>query len=218
MGVVVELSVPATEFQLGRILSTEGNTRVSLETVVPLGERSVPFFRLFGPARGTFQADAREHEAVSDIHVVNTHDGETLFALDWTVAEGSFLDSISSLDGRVLEASGRSDRWVFQLRFPSHSVLSKFQKSCFETDVPIDIRRVYNPTTPDAGPWYGLTIRQRETLACAVEKGYYSIPRRNSAQDISEEFDISDQAITERLRRGIDTLVTNTLLADADDD
>jgi len=54
---------------------------------------------------------------------------------------------------------------------------------------------------------------QRETLSYAVSAGYHSLPRRVSTKDIAEEFDISDQAVTERLRRGITTLVTNTLLA-----
>ncbi|MEF8882020.1 MAG: helix-turn-helix domain-containing protein [Halapricum sp.] len=218
MPVIVELSLSATEFQLGRILSTEGGTTVTLETMVPLGDRSVPFFRVFGQAREAFEAQARDHHSVADLHVVSTHDGETLYALDWTISEGSFLDSVLSLDGHVLEARGGSDTWEFQLRFPSHSALSTFQESCFEADISINIKRIYNPTTPDAGPWYGLTTPQRETLSYAVEKGYYSLPRRSSTQDIAEEFGISDQAVTERLRRAIDTLVTNTLLLTADDD
>jgi predicted DNA binding protein len=45
----------------------------------------------------------------------------------------------------------------------------------------------------------------------AVEEGYYSIPRGISTKELAEEFDISDQALTERLRRAIITLVTNTL-------
>nr|WP_280588312.1 hypothetical protein [Halorubrum sp. Boch-26] len=39
-----------------------------------------------------------------------------------------------------------------------------------------------------------------------------------STQELADGFDISDQAVTERLRRGIDTLVANTLLVDEGDD
>ena len=217
MSVIVELSLPATEFQLGRILSTRDDTTISLETMVPLGDRSVPFFRLFGSAREGFEAQARDHHSVADIHVVNIHDGETLYALDWIIGEDSFLDGVLSLDGHVLEATGGSDTWEFQLRFPSHSALSTFQEACFEAGTQIDIKRIYNPTKPNAGPWYGLTTPQRETISYAVEKGYYSLPRRVSTREIADEFDISDQVVTERLRRGIDTLVTNTVLLTADE-
>ena len=212
MSVIVELSLPATEFQLGRILSTEADTRVSLETMVPLGDRSVPFFRVSGSARDAFETDVRSHTAVSGVHPVNTHGEETLYALDWQFADDSFLAGVLALDGHVLEAEGGAETWVFQLRFLSHDALSEFQTYCEETDIPAEVKRIYNPTNPDAGPWYGLTREQRETLTYAVENGYYSLPRQVSTQEIADAFDISDQAVTERLRRAIDTLVTNTLL------
>jgi len=95
---------------------------------------------------------------------------------------------------------------------PSNEALSEFREYCTEADLPIDAKRIYNPTTPDAGPWYGVTTAQREVLVRAVEAGYYSIPRGISTEELAEEFDVSDQAVTERLRRGIEGLVTNTLL------
>lgn len=217
MSVIVELSVPAVEFQLGRILSTEGDTTVSLETMVPLGGQSVPLFRVIGSERPTFETQVRDHHTVDGVHVVNTHGEETLYALDWEISEDTFLDGVAALGGHVLEATGGADAWTFQLRFPSHHALSGFQKHCHEFDLHIDVRSIYNPTRPDAGPWYGLTGPQRETLAYAAEAGYYDIPRRVSTQDIAEEFDISDQAVTERLRRAIDTLVANTLVLTADE-
>jgi len=218
MSVIVELSLPSTTFQLGEILPTEGETTITLETMVPLGDQSVPFFRLHGDARGSFEATVREHPVVSDIHTVNAHDEEILYALDWQSADDTFLSMAERLGGHVLEATGGPEQWQFQLRFPSHGALSTFQEDCFEADLPIDIERIYNPTKPDAGPWYGLTAPQRETLSAAVEKGYYSLPRRISTQELAEEFAVTDQAITERLRRAIETLVTNTLLLTAEDD
>lgn len=218
MSVIVELSLPAGEFQLGRILSAEGDTRVTLETMVPLGDRPVPFFRVDGSARDEFKSEVRDDSTVTDVHAVETPGTETLYALDWRVADDSFLAGVLALDGHVLEATGGAETWVFQLRFPSHAALSEFQTHCEETGVSVDVRRIYNPTNPDAGPWYGLTREQRETLVYAVENGYYSLPRRVSTQDVADEFDISDQAVTERLRRAIDTLVTNTLLLASPDD
>ncbi len=218
MGVIVELSLSAEIFQLGDILSIEGETTISLETMVPLGSRSVPFFRVHGSARSSFEAAVRDHPAVSNLHAVNTRDGETLYALDWQSGDDTFLATVERLDGHVLEATGGAEQWHFQLRFPTHSALSTFEADCFEADTPVNVERIYNPTKPDAGPWYGLTTLQRETLSLAVENGYYSLPRRVSTRELADEFDVSDQAITERLRRAIETLVTNTLLLTADDE
>lgn len=49
-------------------------------------------------------------------------------------------------------------------------------------------------------------------LIRAIQAGYYSIPRQASTQALADEFGISDQAVTERLRHGITALVSNTLL------
>lgn len=53
-------------------------------------------------------------------------------------------------------------------------------------------------------------------LIKAVENGYYALPRGTTTNELGESFGISDQAVTERLRRGISNLVTNTLLITAD--
>lgn len=216
MSVIVELTLPAQQFELGRILQMEGDTSIVLETMVPLGERSVPFFRL-QHGRESFEADVREHPAVDDIQLVNNHDGETLYALDWEIEPETFIDGIRAKDGNVLQATGTAGTWALELRFPSHESLSGFQKYCTDAGFDIDVRRVYNPTRPDAGPWYGLTMPQREMLARAVEGGYYSIPRGISTATLAEEFGISDQAVTERLRRAIGSLVSNTLLIPEND-
>lgn len=211
MSVIIEVTLPAQTFELGRILQMEGDTRIVLETMVPLGERAIPLFRLYD-GRDTFEATVRDHDAVNDIHIVSTHDGETLYALDWDIGTNTFFDRLAEMDAHVLEATGTAKSWGFELRFPSHERLSAFQTYTDEAHLPITVERIYNPTKPDAGPWYGLTPEQREVLVNAVESGYYSIPREVSTKALAEEFEISDQAVTERLRRGISTLVTNTLL------
>lgn len=211
MGVIVEVSLPSSEFELGRILHMEGDANVRLETMVPLGNRSVPFFRVKG-MREAFEKPVRDNSAVDDLEIITEHEDEALYALDWDPSTDTFFRAINKLDANLLEATGGSDSWLFELRMPSHDALSEFQEACFDAEIPIDVMRIYNPTRPDAGPWFGLTAAQRETLAVAVEKGYYALPRGTTTEKLAEEFDISDQAVTERLRRAIDTLTKNTLL------
>jgi predicted DNA binding protein len=215
MGVIVTLSIPATAFKLGRVLELEGDAVVSLESIVPLGEQSVPFFRVRG-GRASFEESVRSHHAVSDIRLVSTHDDEALYALDWEVSDHTFFRGIIETGGYLLEGSGTASEWSFDLRFHSHESLAAFQKYCTDNSVPIDVGRIYNPTKPEAGPWYGLSSPQRETLARAVEMGYYDIPRKCSTKELAGDFDLSDQAVIERLRRGIENLVRNTVLIEED--
>lgn len=218
MSVIVELTLPADEFELGRILAVQSDASIVLETMVPMGERSVPFFRLFDGGQSAFEDTVRGHPTVDDVSVVSSNDEETLYALDWAVSQDTFFDGLRSTDAHLLEASGTARQWAFELRFPSHDALSAFRDHCVSADIPIDVQRIFNPTRPEAGPWYGLTPPQREMLARAVEAGYYTIPRGISTKTLAAEFDISDQAVTERLRRAIATLVTNTLHVGEDED
>lgn len=210
MSVIVELSVPAEEFHLGRLLGMDGGTRVVLESVVPLGTRSVPFIRVF-EARESFESSVGADPSVEDIHVVSSHDDETLYALDWNGTDDVFFEGVMEHGGTVLEATGAESTWSFELRFEQHEHLSAFQAHCREEGIPVDFQRLFNPTKPDAGPWYGLTPAQRTALLRAVDDGYYSIPREITTKELAGSFGISDQAMTERLRRGVTNLVTNTI-------
>jgi len=211
MTVIVELTVASEAFELGRILSVEEPGRVTLETMVPLGGRPTPFIRVKHGARDEFVQRVRAHPAVSDIRPLNTHEGEVLYTLDWDPSTDTLFRTIIQEDIALLGATGGADRWSLELRFPSHEVLSEFQSFYTEEEIDVIVERIYNPTKPDAGPWYGLTPPQRETLTYAVDHGYYSLPRGISTKELGKEFDVSDQAVTERLRRGITTLVSNTI-------
>lgn len=214
MAVIVELTLPADGFELGQILQIEGATEITVETMVPLGGKPIPFIRIQNGTRDAFERTVEEHPSVNSIQLVNIHDGEMLYALDWDLSEGSLLQTVLGLDGVLLSATGTADTWSLELRFPTHGALSEFQEYYVEENIQVSIKHIYNPTKPDAGPWFGLTPTQRKTLMYAVESGYYSLPRGVSTQELGENFDISDQAVTERLRRGISTLVSNTLLVD----
>lgn len=213
MSVIVELTLPSRAFELGEILEMGGGTRVVLESVVPVGTRSVPFFRVYG-ASDTFEREVADRGGVQDITELSRHDDEVLYALDWDVSGDDFFAGVEAYDATVLEGKGSRTTWAFELRFDSHEALSSFRGYCEDEGIPLSVNKLFNPTKPDAGPWYGLTDAQRSALARAVEGGYYAIPRRISTKDLSEEFDISDQAMTERLRRAIANLAANTILVE----
>lgn len=211
MGIIVDVTVPTEEFSVGEILVMDDRTRIVLECVVPLGKRAIPFVRVFnGPER--FESTVRNDPSVEEIRRVDEYDEEILYAIEWDIESETLFEGISENRGTLLEARGRRDVWSFEVRFESHDDLSDFQQYCRENAIPIDVNAVYNPTKPEGGPWYGLTRAQRAALRAAVTGGYYSIPREMTTKDLAAEFDISDQAIMERLRRAIVNLVTNTLL------
>ena len=218
MSVIAHLRIPADSFELGRILDLHNEGSVELEDMVPLGEKAVPFFTVHETGNDAFEEAVRNHPSVDELRAVSHHEDETLYALDWEVSRDLFFQGIFEVDAHLLSARGTTDTWEFELRFSNHEQLSEFQEFCSDAHIRLEVGRIYNPTRPGNGPWYGLTTPQRETLVRAVRGGYYSIPREMSTQDLATEFDISDQAVTERLRRAIVTLVENTIIAAMEDE
>jgi len=212
MAVIAHIRVPAHAFELGRILDVTGAASISLESLIPLGDKAVPFFSVHGDIASTFEHDVLDSTAVKDIREVSKHDDRVLYALDWDIAEDTFFSGLREQRAQILSGTGGPDTWEFELRFDSHSALAQFREFCSDNNITIEVGRIYNPARPEGGPFYGLTQPQRETLVRAVHGGYYSIPRNMSTKDLANEFGISDQAVTERLRRAIITLVNNSVV------
>lgn len=218
MSVIVELTLTHRDCELGSILALEEGQQIALETVVPLGDCPVPFITIAEEHCDTFESRVDEHPRINDVVEVDQNDGTSLYAVDWESSTDQIFESLLEADGQIIGGATDASRCTIRLSFRSYDAFATFEKQCREADFDFHLERLYNPTRPDAGRWYGLTARQRETLIRAVKGGYYSIPRGISTEELADEFGISDQAITERLRRAIHTLTMNTLLVDEFED
>ncbi|MFC7114757.1 helix-turn-helix domain-containing protein [Natronoarchaeum sp. GCM10025703] len=212
MSVIGEIRVASGDFELGQILTVEGGASIELESLVPIADAAVPLFWIHDRARESFVESVQEHPAVNEIKRVDVFEDKTLFTLDWDVNQDHLFGGMQEYDGQLLSAIGTPEEWEFRIRFPTHDALSSFTSHCKEAQISLEIVRVYNPTEPDVGPWYGLTDPQREAIELAVEMGYYDIPRGCTTKEVADELGISDQAVTERLRRAIVSLVSYTLV------
>ena len=216
MSVIAEISIPATEFELGRIMDLSESGTIELESLVPADERAVPFLWVHDVDFGAFEETVTGHDAVGEIATIDAYDDRVLYTFEWSVENDGIFRAVRAVNAYILDATGTGDTWRFELRFPSHDAMSTFQDRCRDDGIGFEVLRVYNPSKPDLGPWFGLTDRQREAIVLAVERGYYDIPRGCTTVELAEELGISDQAVTERLRRAIVTLVSNTVVTSAD--
>jgi len=216
MTVVVEFGLGSDEFELGRILELEAGEELELEAVVPTGERAIPSFWTESVDAEAFERRVRDHESVEALTAVQTLEDRCLYTLEWDRRTDRAIDGIRAEGGQLLQATGRNESWAFQVRFPTHDALSAYRSRLRDAGVELSVRRVYTPDDPDGTAGYGLTDSQREALTLAVERGYYDVPRSCSTAELGNALGVSDQAVTERLRRGTDALVVNTLLAGAE--
>ncbi|MFB6174057.1 MAG: helix-turn-helix domain-containing protein [Halobacteriales archaeon] len=212
MSVIAELRAGSGSFELGRTLENTVGGRVEFETLVPLGERSIPLVWIYDG----FEADDElpsDGTGAADVERLDSYEDRTLVAVDWAADHDPLLEAIRSHDGQLIAAAGAGQSWEFEVRFPGRDALSAFQEFCAEEGIDFEVRRVYNPRRPEADPWFGLTDPQREAVVLAHEMGYFEIPREHTTAEVADRLDISDQALTERLRRATTALIENALLA-----
>ncbi|TQQ79315.1 helix-turn-helix domain-containing protein [Halonotius terrestris] len=211
MSVIIEFSISAADFELGRILGVDRDTVIELETLVPLGKTTVPLFWIHATSIEEFIDSINRHPAVQSASKIDTFDDRTLLKLDWEAAIDDLISGIEDGDGHILDAIGRGAVWEFEIQFPAHKRLSSFSAHCEAVGIPLTVQRVYTPSEPKGTPHEGLSDAQLEALSLAIKRGYYDIPRGCSTKDLADDLGISDQAVTERLRRAIVTLSTTTL-------
>lgn len=109
-------------------------------------------------------------------------------------------------------------------RFTDREALSEYRELCRERGVEFSVRRIYRSDGrerpgADAGASagigsYGLSEKQRATLRRAVSEGYYAVPREVELRELAPALGVSRQATSERLRRGVASLVRNTIGAE----
>ena len=212
MSVITEIRIPPDDFELGKILDLAEASAIELETLVPSGDVTVPLFWVYEPVENGFLDAVERYPTVNSVTEVDVFEDRTLFRLDWDASQDHLFRCILDHDGQILGATGTSEGWDFELRFSHREALSQYQTCCEDAHISVEIISVYNPTDPGVGPWYGLSEPQREALMLAVRLGYYDIPRGCTTEELADELGISDQAVTERLRRAIGAFTRHALI------
>ena len=202
MSIVAEFTIDAEQFLLGRVLRAGGGMNVEIERVVPASKRVMPYVWVSGGDRTAFEGGVRESDEVRELLHLDTIGERSLYRIDWDETVESLIYGMVETNATILEAHGR-DNWLFRIRFNDHESLSAFSDYCQRHEIRLNVRRVHNLTAEELNDRpLDLTDEQREAIELALERGYFEVPRRATLSDLAAELGVSQQAISERLRRG----------------
>ncbi|MGA9402219.1 bacterio-opsin activator domain-containing protein [Haladaptatus sp.] len=211
MSSIVEISISADEFALGRALQADSQVQIELEQVVPVGTSLFPFFWARGTDVQRFETAVRDEPAVDELTRIDTLTDETLFHIRWNDEITNFVHGVEEANATIVEAHGTADDWTFHLRFPAQEEMSAFQSFCQHEEIPMQVERVYSMQERAVHNSAGVTSAQRETLVTAYEEGYFERPRGITREELADELGISPQAVGGRLRRGYANLIAGLL-------
>ena len=156
-----------------------------------------------------FEAALEDDPTVTAATVLDAElGGERVYQLEVPADESTYTGWLS-LGGVLLDATATEAGWAVRMRFPDREALSAYRTTCRERGVEFVLRSVRDATDSTEAYPYGLTAPQYEILAAALEDGYFEVPRDTRMGDLATEFDISDQAASERLRRGLSRLLSS---------
>lgn len=125
--------------------------------------------------------------------------------------------SAAAEDIVVLDLTVTVDGMRVLARIPSREAIREYAEACQKRGVRFQLKRLYEEgeaTVDDGdggGQQFGLTESQYDALRCALEMGYFEVPRETSVSEIADELNTSSQALSTLLRRGEKNLLQNTL-------
>lgn len=207
------VSLGVGEFRLAELLGASPPVRVEFERVVPLGSAAVPYLWITGLGRDEALRRLRADPDIADATPLAEDRAGLLVGVDWCGTH-PLIDSLAAADATCLKGIGTEDGWRLSLRFPSRERLAECYQACQGNGVDLTVDRIHvTAWSAEGGHETVLTDTQRETLAAALERGYFSVPRSTTLQELAAEFDVSDTAISQRIRRGIARLLAAELSA-----
>lgn len=215
MSTVAEFTIPPEELPAGDILVERPEVQIEIERIVPTHESALPFFWVRGSDSETFMEQAAEEAELEEVEQLERVDKGALFRAKWATDTG-IIQGIKRLNATIIEATGTSDCWRFQVRTQDREAFKDFREIFEEQGISVHLNRLYSFSELLEGDSRELTPEQRETLILAYRRGYFDNPRRTTQEELGDHFGISRRAISDRLRRGIRNLIVTSLVPSGD--
>ncbi len=214
MATLVTATLPYAEFALSETLRAVPEATFECEKIVDTAEGTVmPLVWARTPDAEGLETALASDATVDEVQLLSEFDDERLYRMEWVDRIQLVMELLVNEEATILDASTENGTWVFRILYPRHDGPRETMAFCEDHGLTLDIVSIHEMESDPSGR-YGLTEAQYEAVTTACEQGYYKVPREASLDDLADSLGVSHQALSERLRRGIDALVTDTLLLD----
>ncbi len=214
MVTLLSAALPHGKFVLGETLSSVPNASFEVEGVVETCETGViPLIWASAADHDHLETALSDDPTTEEVELLSDHADRWLYRMRWINNVQGLLETLVTNQATILTATTNDERWIVRLMFPTHDGVSRTMTHCKEHDIDLEMIAIREMSGQPAGR-SGLTDAQFEALTAAWEQGFYTVPREVDLVDLAEDLGVSHQALSERLRRGIDTLIRDTLMDD----
>lgn len=214
MSVYAEFRAPTAAYPLGEPLADHPEVTVEVDRILHAGAPT-HYVWIAGPGRETFLATLRADPPGSGVRTVEDVGNRTLVVVEWQGHPTPLFAAVAAAERQVAGLRGGHEGWRLRLRLPDQRALATFREECAGRGISLTLEAVYGPAVADGSSEDDLTEPQAETIAAAFAAGYFDVPRRVTLADLAADLGVSEQAVSERLRRALATILGKTLAADS---
>jgi len=212
MAVKASFTTDQADFPLSAVFEQLSDVTIELDRVVPTNDAVIPYFWISADDTEKLTTDLSADIGIDRVKIIDQVEKQMLVRVDWNLDHESLLTAIANTDVSLLSGMGNSEQWTFELRASEHEGLSQFQTYCRERDIPIELTELHTISPLNADQEYDLTDSQKKLLVVAYSRGYFDSPRGATQDDLADELEITRQAVSSRLQRGIRRLVASTVI------
>ncbi|GAB7020559.1 helix-turn-helix domain-containing protein [Halostagnicola bangensis] len=216
MSLLAEFEVSSPDLTLGPTLESVPSLDVELERQYAL-EPDQPI--LFCWIRFSDETDVdrmlERDRTIAQFSQLERTGGRDLYRLKRSRAEQTkVIESYRrwvSLGAELLTGQTMDGRWELEMRFPDRDSFTEYHEFLERHGVEFDLQRISDGGRARKSD-KTLTRSQREALTLANEYGFFAVPREATLSDVAGSLDISEQAVSERIRRGQARLIEEYLV------
>lgn len=214
MSVIAEFRLASEDIALLSALETVPQMVLDVEQTIAV-DPNQPV--LFAWARGDdfeqFERALEEDDRIAEHETVESLCEEQLYRIQISpLTKVGFYRLDVEVGASRLDVSATHEGVELRMRFPDQQALQEYFDRCRAQGITVSLHSLYNDQTGTPNDnQYSLSEKQRKTLELAHRKGFFQVPRQTSLATIARDLDISEQAVSERIRRATATLVSNAL-------
>lgn len=217
VSIIAELRVSGPGATLLHANRAAPGVRLELErAVAPVEGEPALFLWATGEGFEAFEAAIPDDPTVDRFEVVEDVEGRRFYRVVVDRTETADSATIEQEVGASRLSAGVTAKGLqFEIRFPDWSALQRYVDLAREADLEVTLQAVYPANEGTPPERYGLSAKQLEVLERARAGDYFAVPRGTNLDAIADDLGISKQAASERLRRGLASLLDSTLGAEA---
>jgi predicted DNA binding protein len=212
MPIIAKVYFSHPNMALSNVISSlpETNIRVLQEVSTdPVSDTS--FFVIETDEMKDLERELDADHTVKHAQRVSSYEDWPVYSIQFT-SETLLLGSVvTKQNGFALNAYQSNGGWIERWQLPNRKSLQSVWEYANDQSFEFDIQQMYQISEESGFSVNKITKKQRTALIYAYNNGYFEKPRGVTLEEIADTLDISTNAVSGRLYRGMKNLIESSM-------